>query len=578
MKLQYILGLFLLWTLPSAGQHNDTEIHSCGTTDLTLNQEKQGLEIQKRSKHNRTAKLIKTTGAILYAPFKFKGEQDPSLTDMSAVEDFFLRNSYGKYQLTTTIAPIIELPFTRQQDIDDNAIHWETTLRNELANKGFKSSDYDYYVRRTHSGKPYVTISTAYGGGGGRISMITNSVGVTCHEIGHTLYAGIGFSGSLLGHANFWKADNPNNVIGPGTSVNYGNKFSVMGAATRTRDLSLPHKINVEWLTSDEYYTVYKNGTYRIYPHDRGEKQTGRKYGIKINKASNPLNSNNQNLYYHVEYKNNSGVSEANEGVLLLAASSSTTWLLDSNPGTGYQDAPLAVGKTFRDNTEGITVKTLAKGGADANAWMDVEVTFDDPNSTEKPAEISFVSPKDGQAFDVGATIPLEFSTSQPGVDSYRVILDIESVRTPMTFLAPPGTHTRAIEDLPEGTYELKATVFKGSFGGLVAGSKSITIYVGDGQANTGKKGISIAASVTMEVYPNPVNDVATISYTSSKEITSVSLYDLLGRRVKLISDQVLPTGKHELSFDVNGLSAGVYVIQLSTGDSAFSKKIMVGR
>ncbi|VAW13770.1 hypothetical protein MNBD_BACTEROID03-2223 [hydrothermal vent metagenome] len=108
---------------------------------MTLNQGKQGLEIQKRSKHSRTAKLIKTTGAILYAPFKFKGEQDPSLTDMSAVEDFFLRNSYGKYQLTTTIAPIIELPFTRRQDIDDNTINWETVLRNELANKGFKNSN-----------------------------------------------------------------------------------------------------------------------------------------------------------------------------------------------------------------------------------------------------------------------------------------------------------------------------------------------------------------------------------------------------------------------------------------------------
>jgi len=536
----------------------------CGTDVSSIEQ-------QQSTKHAKGAKrFLKTTGKILYAPFKFRGESDPSIADMDAVEQFFLDNSYGQYKLTTTIAPIIELPFTRQEDKDDNTINWESTLRTELQNRGFNSSDFNYYIRRTHSGAPFVTISTAYGGGGGRISMINNSVWITCHEIGHQLYTGVGYSGSLLSHANFWKANNSANVIGSGTSVEYGNKFSVMGSGLR--HLSLPHKINLEWIRPDDYYTVTNNGTFRIYPHDRGLKQADRKYAIKINKKGKPYGDDWADEYYYVAYKNNSGVSEANDGVLLIPFFGTKTQLLDNNPGSnqGYKDAPLAVGKTFRDNSAGITLEVLAKGGTEVNAWMDVKITFDDPNSTEKPAEVSFNTPVNGQSFNVGSDIPVEIIANQPGVDNYRVTLDIEGIQFPVTFTTPPYSYT--IEDLSAGTHMLKATVYKGSYGSSVATYKFITINVGDTTQGNGDSDISL------NVYPNPVSDKATISYFSLKEITDISLFDIAGRRVKVISEEALPSGENHLNLDVNALSSGVYVLQLAEGDNTHYKKIVVER
>ncbi len=116
MKLYYMLSLFLLCTFSVKGQEKTPEPHFCGTAPSTLNQEKQGNWIRKQSKNFGS---IKTTGSVLYVPFKYKGESDPSITDMEAVKAFFLRNSYGIYTLNTTITPIIEMPFTRQEDKDD---------------------------------------------------------------------------------------------------------------------------------------------------------------------------------------------------------------------------------------------------------------------------------------------------------------------------------------------------------------------------------------------------------------------------------------------------------------------------
>lgn len=349
---------------------------------------------QKQLKQTASKTTLKTTGSVLYVPFKYKGESDPYITDMEAVKAFFLRNSYGIYTLNTTITPIIEMPFTRQEDKDDKIKNWEHVLISELEKMGYgHPRDYDYYIRRSHSGWPF------YGGSGGvaaanQIKLASSSAGVAYHEMGHSLYSATGFTefgcGCVrnLGHANLWIANN-GQVIGPGTSKEYGGKFSIMGGIKTHLDLGLPHKINVEWIKSNEYYSVDQNGTYRIYAHDRGVKQSGRKYGIKINKLVSPFKSSGSQHYF-IEYKSNTGYVEANNGVIMTVMDDyfNYTHLLDNTPGSsrGAKDAPLAVGKTFRDNTASITVKTLAKGGSGDNGWMDVKITFDDSNPSDTQA------------------------------------------------------------------------------------------------------------------------------------------------------------------------------------------------
>ena len=67
--------------------------------------------------------------------------------------------------------------------------------------------------------------------------------------------------------------------------------------------------------------------------------------------------------------------------------------------------------------------------------------------------------------------------------------------------------------------------------------------------------------------YPNPFNPVTTISYTvASQSHVTLSVYDLMGRRVKTLVDEIQNPGRHEVRFDAANLASGVYVSRLHAG------------
>ena len=66
--------------------------------------------------------------------------------------------------------------------------------------------------------------------------------------------------------------------------------------------------------------------------------------------------------------------------------------------------------------------------------------------------------------------------------------------------------------------------------------------------------------------FPNPFNPVTTIRFGLA-EAASVRLtvYDMLGREVKVLVDNALAEGSHEVSFEASGLSSGMYLYRLET-------------
>lgn len=77
------------------------------------------------------------------------------------------------------------------------------------------------------------------------------------------------------------------------------------------------------------------------------------------------------------------------------------------------------------------------------------------------------------------------------------------------------------------------------------------------------------------QVYPNPASKSVQIkveSPTSSREIISIRVFDLLGKLV--IEDQMIINIQHELN--VGSLSSGTYLIQLETSHEIISKKLMI--
>ncbi|RMG79717.1 MAG: T9SS C-terminal target domain-containing protein, partial [Bacteroidetes bacterium] len=65
---------------------------------------------------------------------------------------------------------------------------------------------------------------------------------------------------------------------------------------------------------------------------------------------------------------------------------------------------------------------------------------------------------------------------------------------------------------------------------------------------------------VLYPVYPNPVNSIANLSYwVYSYHHVNISVYDVLGRKVKELVNGTKEEGIYEINFDVSDLSSGVY-------------------
>lgn len=77
--------------------------------------------------------------------------------------------------------------------------------------------------------------------------------------------------------------------------------------------------------------------------------------------------------------------------------------------------------------------------------------------------------------------------------------------------------------------------------------------------------------------YPNPFNPETTISFTLPESgYTSLKIYDVLGREIKIVKDQYLSSGKYTLKFNGNNLASGVYIYVLQQGKYIDKKKMLL--
>lgn len=79
--------------------------------------------------------------------------------------------------------------------------------------------------------------------------------------------------------------------------------------------------------------------------------------------------------------------------------------------------------------------------------------------------------------------------------------------------------------------------------------------------------------------YPNPVRTQATISYAlpEAAEVT-LTVYDVLGRKVKRLVQSAHAAGFHRAQFDASGLPSGTYLYRLRAGTFTKTKRMVVVR
>jgi hypothetical protein len=177
------------------------------------------------------------------------------------------------------------------------------------------------------------------------------NVRVVAHELGHNL--GAHHAGGL----RCFQEGRAVAVGGDCTLEEYGDPFDVMGGGAR--HTSNWNKAKLGWLASSNLATVTESGTFTLTAQ---ETLTADVQLLRVPRGQT-------GLFYYLELRrpfgtffDNFGAADpAVNGITLRLApdyrSVVQSELIDTNPGTpGFEDAPLAVGRTFADPEHGVWV------------------------------------------------------------------------------------------------------------------------------------------------------------------------------------------------------------------------------
>lgn len=75
--------------------------------------------------------------------------------------------------------------------------------------------------------------------------------------------------------------------------------------------------------------------------------------------------------------------------------------------------------------------------------------------------------------------------------------------------------------------------------------------------------------------YPNPFNPITTIEYqVSNSSLVTIKVYDLIGREVAILVNEVKQPGNYQVNFDSGNFASGVYFYKMIAGDFSSVKKM----
>ena len=77
--------------------------------------------------------------------------------------------------------------------------------------------------------------------------------------------------------------------------------------------------------------------------------------------------------------------------------------------------------------------------------------------------------------------------------------------------------------------------------------------------------------------YPNPFNPFTSIQFQIVNQgMVTLKIYDMLGREVKTLVNEIKSPGKYVISFDASGLSSGVYFYKMTAGEFTNVKRMVL--
>ena len=140
------------------------------------------------------------------------------------------------------------------------------------------------------------------------------------------------------------------------------------------------------------------------------------------------------------------------------------------------------------------------------------------------------------------------------------------SAQDEYSFTTEPKGSFSAVPDGPIGPYPL-------------VGEPRFTLHVTYDALGNNQQGTLPIDFALHPIYPNPFNPSTTIRFDipNSLEImqpTSLLVYDVSGRYLLTLLDQPMKPGYHEITWNPNGFSSGVYLVKLKTGTQTSTQKV----
>lgn len=230
---------------------------------------------------------------------------------------------------------------------------------------------------------------------------------------------------------------------------------------------------------------------------------------------------------------------------------------------------------------------TATKIGREGEAWIDEETIWSfDPKFVD-PSTDDYTLSAESHAYDIAsdglALGDLNWATEEP----IHVFLTVEiqgngevSMDPPPVGLSyDPGTMVTLVADPDSGW------VFKRWEGDITGSDNPVSVEINDDMHVVAvfevKTGISEEAiPVEYELsqnYPNPFNASTVIKFAIKEEgHTTLSIYDLMGREVMRLIDEVKKPGYYQVYFNASKLPSGVYFYRLESGDFVSIKKMLL--
>lgn len=140
--------------------------------------------------------------------------------------------------------------------------------------------------------------------------------------------------------------------------------------------------------------------------------------------------------------------------------------------------------------------------------------------------------------------------------------------------VAPTGTQWGPrlnLETLPANAMSIDTTIKVNSPGMSVQ-----FIMVDAGTKNLTSVASVLKNELELTNYPNPFSASTTIQFqTPSNAAVSLEVFDLTGKKVSTLINEMLPSGTHQAKFDGSLLPGGMYFYQLKVGESSTTRKMI---